>query len=195
MKILSIQNLCIVILVSLTLLVSCDKGPDHVDFDCGPVETEIVELSHSVGSYSSSNFSSTNALNFKIAAIAIYVENFEITTETETSCFDFTALPQLIEEIRITSSNSVTSGGIEFAKGEDLMELFILHNKELTYSVSEFISAQNEDPLLFHMEGDEVVLQLLSQPDVTINQSFEIQLSFSESKNLSIEIPLFEVTN
>lgn len=37
------------------------------------------------------------------------IENFSITTETETSCFAFTPIPQLIDKINISSSNAVES--------------------------------------------------------------------------------------
>lgn len=58
------------------LLTSCKKVV--TEFDCGTVETEITELNQNIDSYTSSNFEQ--------AAIAIYVEGFIITSETETSC-------------------------------------------------------------------------------------------------------------
>lgn len=45
------------------------------------------------------------------------------------------------------------------------------------------------------MEDDEVVLQLLNQPDIEINQPFEIELTFDNLKILNVEIPTFEVSN
>lgn len=177
----------------LILTFSCKKI--EVEYDCGTVDTAITELTQRVGTYTSASFENISSSNFEEAAIAIYVENFTITSDTENSCFAFTPVPQLVEKIRITSSNSVTSGGVEFASGEDLKGLFKLYNDEESYSISEFITAQNIEPLKFHTEGDVVVLQLLSKPDTEISQSFEVELTFDDSEILTVQIPAFEVAN
>ena len=177
----------------LSLTVSCEKI--ETEFDCGEVSTQITALYEDVGSYSSSIFTLNNSTNFEEAAIAVYVEDFIISSETETNCFAFTALPQLIENIRITSSASITSGGTVFGPGQNVMNLFKLINQEQTYSIPDFIEAQNDDPIIYHMDGDNIILQLLNQPDEAINQSFEIELRFTDTKVLSIEIPSFEVSN
>lgn len=181
------------ILCMLTLYASCKKV--EVEFDCGDVETEITELSHRVGSYTASTFNNSSSSDFEEAAIVINVENISIITETETSCFAFAPIPQLIETISITSADNITSGGVEFAPGQNVNELFIIHNQAQTYSVSAFIAAQNNEPTLFHIEEDEFVLQLLNQPDVAINQVVDIQLTFDDSKIFSIEVVGFEVSN
>jgi hypothetical protein len=176
------------------LLISC--GPEIVvDFDCGEVDTEIRELDEVVGTYNNSNFTNTSSSNFEQAAIAVNVGEVEITSETETSCFAYTALPQLIESIKITSSNTVASGGIEFLPGQDLIELFQLHSNDLTFSISEFITAQNTEPILFGDEGAELFLQLLDKPDISISQSFEIEFNFTDLQIVSAEVAKFEVLN
>lgn len=177
----------------LTLFASCREVV--TEFDCGEVETEITELSHQVGSYTSATFINNISSNFEEAAIVIYIDKYGFITETATSCFAFTPIPQLIEKISITSSNSVTIGGIEFAPGEVLNGLFKVHNQEQTYSISAFITAQNKEPSIFHVDTDEIVLQLLTQPDATINQSLAIEITFDDLKIMTIDIPTFEVTN
>ncbi|MEL7221724.1 MAG: hypothetical protein AAGJ93_10420 [Bacteroidota bacterium] len=177
----------------LILYTSCEDV--EVEFDCGEVETEITELSHRVGTYTAATFTNNNSTNFEEAAIIINIDDFIITTETETSCFAFTPIPQLLEMISITSSGNVTTDGLDFASSEELSELFKLHNKEQTYSITEFITAQNDDPTLFHSGGDEIILQLLNQPDVAINQSFEIQFIFDDSEISNVAVSNFEVSN
>lgn len=191
---LSSQFLCFFIVSVLFLFFSCGKEV-IVEFDCGLLRTEIRELDHRVGSYLSSDFTNSSSSNYEQAAIAIRVKNAVITTEIETSCFDFTAQPQLIDEIRITSTSSITSGGVVFDPDENLIELFKLHQMEQEYGVTEFVSAQNNEPLIFHQEEDEVVLQLRSQPDVEINQSFRVEITFDDLKVVRVDVPRFEVAN
>jgi len=188
------QALCFLMVSVLLLFTSCRKKVE-VEFNCGVVRTEVTELDHRVGAYSSLDFINTRSSNYEEAAIAIFIEGFTITSETETSCFSFTAQPQLIDEIRITSTGSVTSGGVEFTPGENLMELFKLHEMEQEYDVIGFINAQNNEPLIFHQEGDEIVLQLLIQPDVEINQSFRVEITFDDLKVVRVDVPTFEVAN
>ncbi len=195
MKNLSNPTAFIIVLFVFTLFASCKKGEVIGEFDCGPVETEILEMRDRVGSYTANNFTSSSSTDFEVAAFATYVNNFRIITQTEKNCLSYTSIPQLIESMTITSANTVTSGGVEFTPNEDLNALFKLHYLKQTYSVSAFITAQNEGSVMFGDEGDEIVLQLLNQPDATINQPFAIQLTFDDLKVINIEIPTFEVIN
>jgi len=163
--------------------------------NCEEVETEITDLNYQVGAFISSSFSHINSLNFDTVAISIYIEDWKITSEADGDCFTFIALPQLIEEIKIKSSGSMTFNGVEYNPEQELSGLFKIHNKEQTYSVSEFINIQNNEPLLFHDEDDEVILQLLNKPDIAIDQSLTVQFTFDDSKVLNIEIPNFEAMN
>ena len=184
--------LCVLFITAFTLFTSCRV---EVEYDCGVVETEIVDLSQDVGRYVDSTFTNESSTNFEEAAIAIYVNNLTIITETETSCFAFTADPQLIEKVKITSSETVTSGGLEFAPDTDLIELFMVHTSEGLFSIAEFIMEQNELPQLFHREGDKLFLQLLNKPQVAIDQSFVVEVTFDDAKTLNVEIPSFVVSN
>lgn len=185
--------LCVLFITVFTFFTSCREV--IVEYDCGVVETEMVELNASVGKYLDSIFTNDISTNFEEAAIAIYVDGTTIITETETSCFSFTADPQLIENVKITSSESVTSGGLTFAADTDLIELFKVHTSEGLFSFSEFIMEQNDLPQIFHLEGDKLILQLLNKPDVAIDQSFIFELTFDDAKTLNIEIPSFVVSN
>lgn len=192
MKLLQLLTFTVIIAL-LTVFTSCREVV--IDYDCGEVETEIKELDERVGSYIDSSFTNMASTNYKEAAISILIDNFEIITETETSCFAFTAIPQLIEKFILTSSKSVTIGGVEYSPNEVLNELFKVHVKAETYSMPEFISAQNNEATIFHMDGDEIILQLLNKPDVVINQSIEVEITFDDSKMITVEIPEFEVSN
>ncbi|MDA9774124.1 hypothetical protein N9B82_04130 [Saprospiraceae bacterium] len=185
--------LCVLFITVFTLFTSCREVV--VEYDCGVVETEMAELNASVGKYIDSIFTNDISTNFEEAAIAIYVDGTTIITETETSCFSFTADPQLIEKVKITSSESVTTGGLTFAADTDLIELFEVHTIEGLFSISEFIMKQNDLPQIFHIEGDKLILQLLNKPDVAIDQSFIFELTFDDAKTLDIEIPSFIVSN
>lgn len=191
MKKIIIQSLYLTILGLLILFISCNEEPDHVEFDCGNVQTKIDELSHSVGTYISSVFSNNNSTNFEEAAIRIVVE--EILGEPD--CATFTPEPQIIETISITSSLDLVSGGITYSSGESLNDLFKVYNNDDLFSIAEFINSQTIEPLIFHTEADEIVLQLLNKPDVIINQPFEIILTFDDLENLNVEISNFEVSN
>ena len=191
MKKLVTNGLYLTILSSLILFASCDDEPNHVDVDCGIVQTQINELSHSVGSYVSSIFSNNSSTNFEDAAIKVEIK--EILGEPD--CFTFTPQPQIIETITVSSSSDLVSGGIKYSSGESLNQLFKIYNNENTYSIPEFINAQTLEPLIFHKESDKIVLQLLNKPDVSINQSIEIALTFDDLEIQNIEILNFEVSN
>ena len=167
----------------------------EVEFDCGMIETRIIELGQSVGTFTSNFFSSNNSLNFEEAAIQIAVS--ESIQEKDCDEETFTPVPQIIESINITSSSNVRTGGIDYPAGESLNDLFKLHILEQSFSISDFVIAQNNDPLIFYWDSrpDSFVLQLLQKPDISINQSFNVLISFTDSEILNVEIPLFEVSN
>ena len=173
------------------LLTSCSQEPDHVDKDCGTVPTEISELSHSVGSYTSFSFSNDSSTNFEEAAIRLMITSIS----GEPDCFSFTPEPQIMESITITSSLNLLSGGISYSSGESLNELFKIYNEKESFSVADFINAQTAEPLRFHQEADQIVLQLLNEPDTTIDQPIEIVLKFDDSKVINVEILNFQVFN
>lgn len=187
------QFLWFVLIFSLLLIISCNPQPDHVDWDCGEVETEITALNYRIGSYISSGWNSEVSTDFELATIGLFIEDFMITTETETSCFSYQALPQYIEKIIITSSESVSSGSIEYQEGEDISQLFSLLSSGQLYSVTDFIAAHNEDPLLFYEDGQEIYFRLFAKPDISINQAINILMTFDDAKTLGVEILKFEV--
>jgi hypothetical protein len=186
------------ILNQVTLYVLCGlliTSCVEVEFDCGMIETRIIELGQSVGTFNSNFFSSNSSLNFEEAAIQIEV--LESIQEQECDEATFTPVPQIIESINITSSGNVRTGGVAYPVGESLNELFKVHILEQSFSISDFITAQNNDPLIFYWDSrpDSFVLQLLQKPDISINQSFNVLISFTDSEILSVEIPIFEVSN
>lgn len=182
----------------LTLFLLCGllmNSCVEVHFSCGEIETRILELDHNVGTFSSFFFSNNSSSNFEEAAIQIEVS--ESILERECDEATFTPVPQLIESITITSSDNVRSGGVDYPAGESLNDLFSLHSREQSFSISDFIIAQNNDPLIFYWDSrpDSFVLQFLQKPDNSISQSFNIVISFTDSDRLSVEIPIFEVSN
>lgn len=191
----SSQFLWYAFILSLLLISSCTSQPDHVDWDCGEVETEITALDYRIGSYTASGWSNEYSTDFELATIGLFIKDFMIITETERSCASYNPLPQHIEKIMITSSESVSSGGIEYLQGDDISELFSLLSSGQLYSVSDFIVAQNEDPLLFYEDGQEKYFRLLARPDAYINQPITILLTFDNTKTLGVEIPKFEVSD
>ncbi len=196
MKIGLVQYLLLGILSCLFVFTSCNDDDGLVTHrNCGEVETEITDMDYQVGSYISSSFSDAHSINFEEAAISIFIEDWTFTSDEDRDCYTFTPLPQSIEEIKIKSSSSVTFEGVEYNPEEELNGLFIIHDNEQDYSVMEFISIQNNEPLIFHDEDDELVFQLLTKPDVAIDQPLNIEFSFNDSKVLQIEISNFEVMN
>jgi hypothetical protein len=173
----------------LMLLISCVE----TEYDCGEVATRIVKLNQGVGTYNSDQlFAYASSSNFDEAAILIEI----IETEGRPkNCEAYTPMPQLIESIVITSAKNVKSGGIEYLAGEGLNELFDIKNRELTFTISEFIEAQNDEPTIFDSESDKVVFQLLEKPDLPIKQAFTIDFTFADLETFNIEIPSFEVSD
>lgn len=181
----------LIIISIFTLFISCKRV--EVEIDCGEVETSINALEYSVGSFDSLVFYNFIVTNFEQAAIKINIE--EYTIETKQSCFAFTSLPQIIDKLSITSSSSLMSGGDTYSNGEELNELFILHLKEKSYTIVEFLNLHMADPTIFHSDDQTFVLQLLNKPDSEINQSLHIQLTFDDAQIVELTIPSFTVDN
>jgi len=179
----------------MCLLIACgEEEQPIVSFDCGLVDTEISAMRSSVGSYNNATFTNNLSEAFEIAAIAIDIVDFVITTETQTSCATFTAVPQKLTDINISSSESITIEGVDYAAGQNLSSLFKIHGEDQTYIINDFISTHNENPLLFYDEGDQIVLQLLSRPDNDINQPFTLELLFNDSKEYVLNIGEFIIS-
>lgn len=78
-------------------MISCkDEHPDHVEFDCGGINTAIIDRSPEVGSFVYSAFSSMVSVDLEKEVIALPIDDFAIVSET-TSYATFTALLQLLE--------------------------------------------------------------------------------------------------
>lgn len=184
-----------VFFAAMCLLIACgEEEQPIVSFDCGLVDTEISAMRSSVGSYNNATFTNNLSEAFEIAAIAIDIVDFVITTETQTSCATFTAVPQKLTDINISSSESITIEGVDYAAGQNLSSLFKIHGEDQTYIINDFISTHNENPLLFYDEGDQIVLQLLSRPDNDINQPFTLELLFNDSKEYVLNIGEFIIS-
>ncbi len=184
---------CTVIILFLT---SCNKEGNLVTHrNCDEVETEITDMNFQVGSYISSTFSTVASLNFEEAALSVFIEDWTFASSENGDCYTFTPLPQLIEQVNIKSSSSMTFDGVVYNPEEELNGLFKIHIDDQTYSIVEFINVQNNNPLLFHDEGDAIVLQLLLKPDVAIDQSLSIQFTFDDSKMIEVDVPNLKVIN
>lgn len=178
------------LILSGLIINSCSE----TELSCGLIVTKIAELNHRVGTFTSNVFSNQNTSNFEEAAINIQIE--EVIMEESCDEESFTPVPQILESINITSSISVLSGGIEYSAGESLNQLFTLYVRQQVLSISEFITTQNDDPEnIFSQTGDQIILQLLDRPDVSINQSFTVSFLFTDSEILTVDIPIFEVSN
>lgn len=175
----------------MLVLNSCDFPRVEVEYDCGEVVTKIVELSHQIGSYENEMFSNFDNSNFEIAAVLIEISNQSGIPD----CFAFTPLPQVMETIILTSNADVSSGGNLYAAGEDITDLFEIHQTGQSYTVAEFISAHINDPLIFHSDDQRLVLQLLNKPDEAIDQDFDILFVFDDGAMLNVPIPNLEVAN
>ncbi len=79
--------------------------------------------------------------------------------------------------------------------GDELNGLFKLHTRNQEWTISDFINAHQNDPTLFHLENDEIVFQLTDQPDIAVNQSFSVIFTFDSQKVITIEVPVFEVSD
>lgn len=176
----------------LTIITSC--GDTVTEFDCGIVETEITDISNSVGSYDNFAFTNVVSSNFEQAAVSIIVTESNFLNETG-DCFSFTPIAQGVESISITSNGDIVSEGVVFTTGEELSELFIVRSLEETYTISEFINPQNAAAIRFDFENDEIVFQLMNEPDDEINQSFLIQFALDDSTVLNTEVNNFMVSN
>ncbi len=175
---------------SIISFLSCRQV--EVEFDCDEVDTQITEIDHEVGTFVFPSFMNSISFNYEQAAISIVIEGFEITSDTETSCFAFTPLPQVLESIRIASPEIIESKGMTFDANSDISELFKIQHEEDSYSINDFIIAHQNAPTIFHMEGDELIFQLQEAPDAFINQAFTIEFIFTDSNSIVAEIPLFQ---
>tara|TARA_R110002096_G_scaffold30067_1_gene90029 strand:- start:171 stop:455 length:285 start_codon:yes stop_codon:yes gene_type:complete len=92
----------------------------------------------------------------------------------------------------ITSESTVYAQGNEFLPGEQLNELFII-NGNLT--IAEYSTKQKSDIELFGNIGSSINLQLLEQPDSTINQTFTFDIKFSDLSEMVVISEVFEVNN
>lgn len=183
-----LKQITLYILYSL-IINSCIE----VEYSCGEIATKITELNQQVGTFNSNGFSNVESSSFEDAAIKIQISDVMM----EESCDEegFTPVPQIIESINITSNTNVLSNGAEYSAGESLNELFKLYRLQQVYNISEFIVAQNNDPIIFSETGDQIILQLLESPDDIIDQSFNFSVTFTDSEILNILIPNFKVTN
>ena len=181
----------IILLIFCVLVInSCTE----TEYSCGLIATEIIELNQQVGTFDSTNFSNDQSSNFEEAAIKIQIA--DVIEKEKCDEEGFTPEPQLIESINITSSSIVMSGDVEYSAGQSLNGLFKLYRLQQVYSVSEFITAQNNDPVnIFGVSGDDIILQLLERPDATINQAFSVSFSFTDSEILNVESIIFKVDN
>jgi hypothetical protein len=180
----------------ITLYILCSliiNSCEETEYSCGEIATKITELNQQVGTFNSNGFSNIESSSFEDAAIKIQISDVMIAE----SCNEegFTPVPKIIESINITSNTNVLTNGAEYSAGESLNELFKLYRLQQAYTISEFITAQNNDPAIFSETGDQIILQLLESPDVTIDQSFNFLVTFTDSEILNILIPNFEVSN
>ena len=170
------------------------------------MESKITELYVLVGSLTSSGFIETKSTDFELAAIQIGIADLDYTEVMASIArprFSFInaaiacspPLPeptQAIESMVITSELTVYAQGNEFLPGEQLNELFKI-NGNLT--VAEYITKQKSDIELFGNIGSSINLQLLEQPDSTINQTFTFDIKFSDLSEMVVISEVFEVNN
>jgi hypothetical protein len=183
----------IIILYLLIHTTSCKQT--EVEYDCGEVDTAITAINHEIGSYVFDDFISTQSTNYEEAAIELEVENFTITSTTETSCFSFISVPQVIDSISISSTSSVSIANVVYNSGDELNALFKIHSRGQTFdTVLEFIEEHKENPTIFSVQSDRIVLQLLSKPTAEINQEITIVISFDDLTSYTIEVPSFQVS-
>ncbi len=201
-------SVLLLVLVITHLPISCTED------DCGPfpaMDVKITELSSSVGTFNSSGFSNSTFNNFKVAAILITIENMSYTEiakmpaakfsimNTSFACSPVEPKPtHTIESISITSDNSVSFNGIEYAVGENITNLFKISrysNFNVEITIEEFIDYHCKDPRIFGLIGDNIVFQLKEKPDQELNQVFNFQFNFSDTKIISLKSSNFEVSN
>mgnify|MGYP003634892761 CR=1 FL=1 len=195
-------------LVLLSLVVLTNIPFSCVD-DCGPsnpMESKITELYVLVGSLTSSGFITTKSTDFELAAIQIRIADLDYTEvmafiarprfsfiNAAIACSPRLPEPtQAIESMVITSESTVYAQGNEFLPGEQLNELFKI-NGNLT--IAEYITKQKSNIELFGNIGSSINLQLLEQPDSTINQTFTFDIKFSDLSEMVVISEVFEVNN
>ncbi|MEQ8547140.1 MAG: hypothetical protein RIC03_04485 [Cyclobacteriaceae bacterium] len=187
-----------------------------IEDECGeftPSEATITELSSSVGTFTSSGFSSLISNDYDVAAVQITITDMEYSTLSELNSNRFSFVnsayacsppepvpTQGIQSINITSEASVFSQGKEYLKGESLTELFKITGYGYSYSnnektVNEFIEAQTSDLWIFGYAGANVVFQLTDQPDSVINEKLTFVFEFTDSEKISVQTSNFEVMN
>ncbi len=164
-----------------------------VEYDCGEVDTEIVSIHQAIGSFQDSMFNTNIALEYDQAAIRLLVDEYHIVTPTEHSCFSFTPLPQRIENIEISSSEAFQFGGTTYAAGDNLIDAFQIYSDKQWYSIANFIAAHQNEPVIFHGDEDQIILQLHAAPDITFSQNFSLRFNFDDGAHITVQIPLFSV--
>lgn len=190
----------------------------HVPFgcadDCGsftPMEARISDLGATVGSFSSNEFSTSTNEDFSLAAIQVTIEEMDYSAVAGTlkrnlsligavyACIPPEPEPtQAIVSIEITSTSSVFLGNQEYPAGENLVDFFSISkyaNVSSDTTIDEFIQLQKNDLWLFGYQGDHIVFQLSEKPDEQFNQQFYIKFKFSDSEEVTAEIPNFAVSN
>ncbi len=153
-------------------------------------------MSASIGSLVDNSFLEEPSTNFEIAAIQTLVD------ETKTigynvaptnlwivnSAYACSPLPpnvQVLNQIKITSTKSLSSGGVDYKEGENLETLFkIIYNGE-EFSIDEFIE-RSSNYWMFTYDDLGVFFQLASKPDLSINQKFTFIFTFNDELEYQI---------
>jgi hypothetical protein len=155
-----------------------------------------------VGSLTSSGFIATKSTDFELAAIQIGIADLDYTEVMASIArprFSFfnaaiACSPPYLNQLRQLNqwSSPLYAQGNEFLPGEQLNELFII-NGNLT--IAEYSTKQKSDIELFGNIGSSINLQLLEQPDSTINQTFTFDIKFSDLSEMVVISEVFEVNN
>ncbi len=198
----------LLVLLMTNIPISC------IEDDCGssaPMDAKITDLSSSVGTFNSEGFSNSNFNDFKVAAILVTLEEMTYTEFVQSTykglsllnvsyaCSPVEPKPtHTIQSISITSDSAVFFSGIEYVPGENLNELFKITRYSYinaSMAIDEFVANHKNDPRIFGFNGDQIVFQLKEKPDKEINQSFNFEFAFSDSKVISLETSNFNVIN
>ena len=195
-------------LFAFTILVSLTHMPFSCTVDCGPfelLESTITEINAVVGTNDDGNFQEKASSNYAEASVRVFISDMDLSEltlqnfnliNTAMACSPPEPEPtQKINKIEISSDKIIYTQGKTFEVGTDLTELFEVTDYYGRKSVSDFVTDQNSDLLLFGYFGAGVMFQLANQPDSVVDQAFTFQFEFSDGKVLNAEVDRFFVEN
>lgn len=188
----------------------------HIPFSCKDneiscsfpkTESLISKFSLEIGSIINNEFLTVESHSFDSAAILIEVSEIELSREISAESSSFSLFSrsyacnppvptpsQLIEDIVITSDNSIFIYNTEYNPGSDLSEVFHVANYGIgDIGIDTFIEIQNNDLWVFGKEGSQLIFQLNAQPDSTISNTMTIHFHFSKGNSLSVTSDIFYV--